>query len=196
MGKSKPCECTTGSPGMYEGPSRHCPIHGAEANAKTPKDQLLADLMQGVLHNSRNAALGHLAADADTVMTGAHDRVRGLFHVAATDESGATYLALRSAPGIDESIDFSALWTKSLEDPQHKRTVEEVLELPPIGDRISDMYPGVKLTSEPMPDGTKSLHGSYTLYARGDVAVKSLLNMLRTACERIPVPNWKEQGDG
>ncbi|MFF3928211.1 hypothetical protein [Streptomyces hirsutus] len=24
------CECTTGSPGMYEGPPQHCPAHGTE----------------------------------------------------------------------------------------------------------------------------------------------------------------------
>jgi hypothetical protein len=28
------CACVTGSPGMYEGPSRHCPVHGTDRAAE------------------------------------------------------------------------------------------------------------------------------------------------------------------
>ncbi|MDW6058026.1 hypothetical protein SAZ11_07980 [Streptomyces sp. FXJ1.4098] len=164
-------------------------------NEITPKAQLLADLMQEVVPVRQDVSLDHLAGDWERVLETAHDRARGLFHVTAVDEEGAAYAALRSAPGPDEATDFCALWTAPVTDPSRKMTLSEVLALRPISDRIADAYPGVALASEPMPDGSKSINGSYTLYARGDTAVMSLIAMLRTASERIPLPDWKAQND-
>ncbi|MFD7559908.1 hypothetical protein ACFV9E_36000 [Streptomyces sp. NPDC059835] len=101
--------------------------------------------------------------------------------------------ALRSAPGASEATDFTKLWCLALEAVEGgpSNTLAEVIRRAktPMDERMERAYPGVELGG---PSGD-SLHGEYTLYARGEAAVRQLAELLRTSIDSWPEPDWAAQ---
>ncbi|MFE6273975.1 hypothetical protein ACFVQ9_34895 [Streptomyces goshikiensis] len=126
----------------------------------------------------------------------AHQRVRGMRAVVMTamgPEGPIPCAALRSAPGTVESTDFTKLWCLALEAAEGgpSNTLAEVIHRAktPMDERMERAYPGVQLAG---PAGD-SLHGEYTLYARGETAVRHLTTLLRVSIEAWPEPDWAAQ---
>ncbi|MFF4205501.1 hypothetical protein ACFYZ8_33170 [Streptomyces sp. NPDC001668] len=169
--------------------------------ALTPQTQLVADLV-GPLQRTRgigeiaDADLSHIAPDLPDLIEAAHRRVRGMRAavISLTTGRGAPVAcaALRSSTGAAETADFVNLWCLALEAVEGKpRSVQEAIQWSgtPVDERIDRAYPGVRLSSTPADDR----RSEFTLYARGEEAVRQLARLLRAAITAWPEPDWRAQ---
>ncbi|MFK0047768.1 hypothetical protein ACIQU4_27505 [Streptomyces sp. NPDC090741] len=137
-----------------------------------------------------------IASDLPDLIEAAHQRVRGMRAVVVTTmgpDGPTPCAAVRSAPGSSESTDFTKLWCLALEaaegGPSH--TLAELIRRSkiPMDERMERAYPGVQLAG---PSGD-SLHGEYSLYARGETAVRQLAALLSASIDAWPEPDWAAQ---
>ncbi|MGW1976715.1 hypothetical protein [Streptomyces sp. NPDC001889] len=167
----------------------------------TPRARLVADLAAPAL---RRAGCSGEAVEADpadvepdltALIEAAHLRVRGMRAAVVTltgSHPPIPCAALRSAPGASESSDFARLWCLALEAVEGTPSgLGDVIarSRTPMAERMSRAYPGVEIGG---PSGG-SLHGEYTLYARGRSAVRQLAALLRTSIAAWPEPDWPAQ---
>ncbi|WP_409238409.1 hypothetical protein [Streptomyces sp. PA5.6] len=155
---------------------------------RTPKQQLLHDLMQGAVPATVALPDGY---GAEPILEATHERIRHLTHVAATDTEGAPFIALRTAADRKGSQDFTKfLYYVFKPDVRHSAAACSTTQ-----ESFDEAFPGVVHIDEPLPEGASINEAVSTLYARGSEAVLSLLAFLKAGCDAMPVPNWAKQND-